>query len=84
MPGELAKVAGLTLEKEMRRSMLECIDQFSNILSAFAAIQSHNLLSASKQQLQESISSMTKIFHEISEEIVTVEIVCLQSCKACN
>ncbi|RUM29574.1 MAG: hypothetical protein DSY42_06210 [Aquifex sp.] len=89
MPGELAKDAGLTVEEEMRRSMLECIDQFSqelnarseamnNVLSTFTVIQPHNLLSANEQQLQESISSMTKIFDEISEDEVKVEIVRLR------
>ncbi len=67
------------------RLILECIDQFSqelnaqsdpmnNVLSTFTVIQSHNLLSANDQQLQESISSMTKIFDEISEDEVKVEI----------
>ncbi len=73
MPGELAKDDGLTMEEEMRRSMLECVDQFSqelnvrseaidNVISTFAAIQPHSLLSANEQQLQESISNMSKIF----------------------
>ncbi len=81
MPGEIAKDAGLTMEEEMRRSMPECVDQFSqeldfrseamdNVMSTFAAIQPHNLLSANEQQLQESISDMSKIFDEISEEEV--------------
>ncbi len=84
MPGELAKDAGLTIEEEMRRPMLECVDQFSqelnvrseamdNVMSTFAAIQPHNLLSTNEQQLQESISNMSKIFDEISEEEVKVE-----------
>ncbi len=75
-PGELAKDAGLTMEEEMR-SMLECEGQFSNeqnvrseamdnVMSTFSAIQPHNLLSASEQQPQESISNMSKIFYEIS------------------
>ncbi len=42
-------------------------------MSIFAAIQPNNLLSANEQQLQESISNMSKIFDEISEEEVTVE-----------
>ena len=56
MPRELAKDAGLTLEEEMRRSILECIDQFTqelnvrseamnNVLSIFTVIQPHNLCS---------------------------------------
>ncbi len=64
--------------------MFECVDWFSqelnvrseamnNILSTFVAIQPHNMLSANKQ-LQNSISSMTNIFNEISEEEVKVEI----------
>ncbi len=84
MSGELAKDAGLTMDEEMRRSMLECVDQFSqglnvrseameNVMSTFAAIQPHNLLSVNEQQLQESISNMSKIFDEISEEEVKVE-----------
>ncbi len=32
--GELAKNAGLTVEAEIRRSMLECIDQFSQELNS--------------------------------------------------
>ena len=89
MPRELARDAGLTLQEEMRRSMFECIDKFSqelnvrseamdNVLSTFAAIQPHTLLSANNEQLQESISSMTKIFNEMPEEEVRVEIMRLR------
>ncbi len=73
MPRKLVKNAGVTVEEEMRRSMLECIDQFrqelnarseatNNVLSTFTVIQPRNLLSANEQQFQESILSMTKIF----------------------
>lgn len=69
--------------------MFECVDRFSqelnvrseamnNILSTFAAIQPHNMLSANEEQLQNSISSMTNIFNEISEEEVKVEIMRLR------
>ena len=89
MPGELARDAGLTPQDEMRRSMFECVDRFSQelnvrseamneILSTFAAIQPHNMLSANEEQLQNSISSMTNIFNEISEEEVKVEIMRLR------
>ncbi|XP_042203225.1 uncharacterized protein LOC121853277, partial [Homarus americanus] len=91
MPGEVARDAGLTMEEEMRRSMFECLDRFSleldarseamdNILSIFAAIQPSYLLSAKEEQLQGSISnsSMTKIFNEISDEDVMVEIMQLR------
>ncbi|XP_042212033.1 uncharacterized protein LOC121859303 [Homarus americanus] len=87
MPGEMATDAGLTMQEEMRRSMCECLDRFSleldarseamdNILSIFAVIQPRYLHSAKEEQLQGSISisSMTKIFNEISDEDVMVEI----------
>ncbi|XP_042212511.1 52 kDa repressor of the inhibitor of the protein kinase-like [Homarus americanus] len=94
MPGEMARDAGLTMQEEMRRSMFECLDRFSleldarseamdNILSMFAAIQPSYLLSAKEEQLQGSISnsSMTKIFNEISNEDVMVEIMRLRRHK---
>ncbi|XP_042210339.1 uncharacterized protein LOC121858193 [Homarus americanus] len=87
MPAEMARDAGLTMQEEMRRSMFEWLYRFSleldarseamdNILLIFAAIQRSYLLSAKEEQLQGSISnsSMTKIFNEISDEDVTVEI----------
>ncbi|XP_042240303.1 uncharacterized protein LOC121878274 [Homarus americanus] len=91
MPGEMARDAGLTMQEEMRRSMFECLDLFSleldarseamdNILSIFAVIQPRYLHSAKEEQLQGSISnsSMTKIFNEISDEDVMVEIMRLR------
>ncbi len=50
-------------------------DQRDEIVSTFKVIQQHNLYSANEQQLQENISSMTKIFDEIYEDGVKVEIV---------
>ncbi len=50
----------------------------NNILSTFAAIQPHNMISANEEQLQNSISRMTNIFNEISEEEVKVEIMRLR------
>ncbi|XP_042210127.1 uncharacterized protein LOC121857953 [Homarus americanus] len=93
MPGEMARDAGLTMQEEIRRSMFECLDRFSleldarseamhNILSIFEAIQPSYMLSAKEeQQLQGNISnsSMTKIFNEISDEDVMVEI--MQLCR---
>ncbi len=84
MPGELAREAGLTPQEEIRGSMFECVDRFgqelnvrseamNNILSTFAAIRPHNMLSGNEEQLQNSISSMTSIFNEISEEEVKGE-----------
>ncbi len=69
--------------------MIVAIDQLSqelnagseamtNALSTFTVMQSHNLLSTNEQQLQESISSMTKIFYEISEDGFKVEIMRLR------
>jgi len=85
MAGEQARDAGLTLQEENKRAMLECIDRFHSelqirsravkeIAAMFEAVQTKSLVSATEEELQESIPKLTTFYDEVSENELLLEI----------
>ena len=77
MPGDQAQDEGLSLQKENKRAMLECVDRFHSVLEKrskaikdiadiFEAVQVKSLLSASTEDLQASVQKLT-FYDELSE-----------------
>lgn len=85
MPGEKAADEPLTLEDELKRSMLECIDTFQqevttryqgmeDISLRFAILETGNLLKSSETELPKLVSSFVDTYKEISSEDMINEI----------
>lgn len=85
MPGEKAQDAGLTLEEETRRSMLECQDTFytelihrskamEDIASVFSALQPKILLYGTEEELRAVVPMLTSTFTELTDNSIILEI----------
>lgn len=85
MAGEQASDAGLSLQEENKREMLECIDRFYSelqirsraiheIADMFEAVQVKSLISATDEQLKLTIPKLTTFYDELSESALLLEI----------
>ena len=85
MAGEQLRDAGLSLQEENNRAMLECVDRFHSelqirstaikeIADMFEAVQAKSLLSASEEELLVSVSKLTTFYDELSEVELLKEI----------
>ena len=85
MTGEQFRDAGLSLQEENVRAMLECVDRFHSelqirstaikeIADMFEAVQAKSLLSASEEELLVSVSKLTTFYDELSEVELLKEI----------
>lgn len=85
MPGEKAKDVGLTLHEELKRSMLECMDRFTQelktrmksmetICSTFSIIEPHNVITATDDTLRELVTNLSEKMDELEEEAIVPEI----------
>lgn len=77
MPGEMADDEPLSIEKEIKRSMLECLDRFSLEISTrceameaiserFAILQPKNLLEVPEKELSALVVSLAEFYNEFS------------------
>ncbi|XP_053569321.1 LOW QUALITY PROTEIN: zinc finger MYM-type protein 1-like [Bombina bombina] len=85
MPGEQARDAGLSLQEENKRGMLECIDRFHSeiqnrsraimeVAGMFEAVQAKSLISATEEELKVSIPKLSNFYDEVSESELFLEI----------
>lgn len=85
MPGETAKDAGLTLPKEIRRAMFECLDRFhqelnmrskamEQMMSNFMIIQPFSLIFEEETKLRELLPNLIEMYDEFSGEEIVMEI----------
>jgi hypothetical protein len=85
MPGEEANDAGLSLQQETKKSMLECLDRFQmeletrgramkDILHTFCAIQPVPLISASDEEVRSTVARLAAVYDELSNEDLRMEI----------
>ncbi|XP_044765379.1 uncharacterized protein LOC123321713 [Coccinella septempunctata] len=85
MTGEKAIHEPLTLEAELKRSMLECIDTFHTEINTrcqgmeeislrFAILKSKNLLKSSETELPELVGNLVSNYEEMSTEDMLKEI----------
>jgi hypothetical protein len=89
LPGEEARDAGLSLQQETKRAMLECLDRFhmeldtrgkavNDILLTFSAVQPDHIICANDEEIQLSVTKLTVVYDEQSEEDLCLEIPCLR------
>lgn len=85
LPGEEARDAGLSLQQETKRAMLECLDRFhmeldtrgkavNDILLTFSAVQPDHIICANDEEIQLSVTKLTAVYDELSEEDLCLEI----------
>jgi len=85
MPGEEATDAGLSLQQETKKAMLECLDRFhieldtrakavNDILLTLCAIQPDNIICANDEEIQLSVAKLTAVYDEPSAEDLCLEI----------
>jgi hypothetical protein len=85
MAGEKTRDAGLTLQEENKRAMLECFGRFHSefqfsskaikeVAAIFEAVQTKSLISAIEEELLVSIRKLTTFYDELSEEELLLEI----------
>ncbi len=85
MPGEEARDAGLSLQQETKKAMLECLDRFhieldtrgkavNDILLTFCAVQPDHIICASDEEIQLYVAKVTAVYDELSEEDLCLEI----------
>ena len=85
MAGEQLRDAGLTMQEENRRAMLECIDRFHSelqirstaikeVADMFEVVQSKSLLSATEEELLVSVPKLTTFYDELCEVELLKEI----------
>jgi hypothetical protein len=85
MPGEEARDAGLSLQQETKRAMLECLDRFhieldtggkavNDILLTFRAVQPGHIICANDEEIQLSVAKLTAAYDELSQEDLCLEI----------
>jgi hypothetical protein len=85
MPGEKARDAGLSLQQEIKRAMLECLDRFhieldtrgkavNDILLPFCAVQPDHIICANDEEIQLSVANLTAAYDELSQEDLCLEI----------
>ena len=85
MPGEEARDIGLSLQGEIRRGMLECIDRFyeelvtrSNamykIAELFKDVSPSSLIDDTEDQLKISVKALCLFYDEVSETDILLEI----------
>lgn len=79
LPGEGARDAGLSLQQETKRAMLECLDRFhmeldtrgkavNDILLTFSAVQPDHIICANDEEIQLSVTKLTAVYDELSKE----------------
>ncbi|GBM76904.1 hypothetical protein AVEN_153132-1 [Araneus ventricosus] len=85
MPGKKAADESLTLDQELKNSMLECIDRFQQevdtrckgmdcISDRFAVLESSNLIETSKTELPKFVQSLVENYNELSADGILTEI----------
>ncbi|GBP04339.1 hypothetical protein EVAR_6540_1 [Eumeta japonica] len=91
MPGESAHDAGLSIQEEIRRSVYECIDRFTQELSTrygamkqikniFQIIETKFMLEASDDALAVTVHNLIQIYGEFEKEQVFQKVP--QACKS--
>ncbi|GBM66597.1 hypothetical protein AVEN_73213-1 [Araneus ventricosus] len=83
--GEKAADEPLTLDKELKRSMLECLDRSEKeiytrcegmecISDLFAVLEPSNLIETSKTELPKFVQSLVENYYELSADGILTEI----------
>nr|CAH7750126.1 unnamed protein product [Callosobruchus chinensis] len=89
MPGEQTADEPLTLEQELKRSMLECIDRFhqeidsrckgmETILLRLSVLDPNNLIKTAESELAELVKHLVEKYDELSEDDMVKEILRLR------